>query len=342
MANEEHWQKIVRFTALIISLIAIVFILKTLKGIFLPLVLAIFLSYLLAPPIELLAKIKIPRILSLFILLGIFTLIGTFGAQVLVNNIKDFIVFWPSLENRLFSSVSLFLKTYFNIETQTLFSLLQSQKISDLFSSFINLSVTFLGQFILTLIFLIFIYLTYHNYPRLIKKAFDRKKAVEIFRVLININKQIMKYIMIKTLISAGTGILTSAACAIFGIKFAVLWGFLAFLLNYIPYIGSFGAVIFPIVLSFFQFPHSYIPLVAALSLLIIQLVMGSYLDPEMMGNRFNLSPILIIVSLFFWSYVWGAVGAFLAVPIVAIIKIVVQNIESYKFVAVLMSRRAD
>ncbi len=147
---------------------------------------------------------------------------------------------------------------------------------------------------------------------------------------------------MIKTLISAGTGILTSTACAIFGIKFAVLWGFLAFLLNYIPYIGSFGAVIFPIVLSFFQFPHSYIPLVAALSLLIIQLVMGSYLDPEMMGNRFNLSPILIIVSLFFWSYVWGAVGAFLAVPIVAIIKIVVQNIESYKFIAVLMSRRVD
>ena len=342
MANEEQWQKIVRFTALIISLIAIVFILKTLKGIFIPLVVAIFLSYLFAPAIELLAKIKIPRILSLFILLGIFTLIGTFGAQVLVNNIKDFIVFWPTLENRLFSSIGSFLKTYFNIETQTLFSLLQSQKISDLFSSFINLSVTFLGQFLLTLIILIFIYLTYHNYPRLIKKAFDREKAVEIFKVLININKQIMKYIMIKTLISAGTGILTGTACAVLGIKFAVLWGFLAFLLNYIPYIGSLAAVIFPIILSFFQFPHSYIPLFAALSLLLIQLVMGSYLDPEMMGNRFNLSPILIIVSLFFWSYVWGAVGAFLAVPIVAIIKIVVQNIESYKFVAVLMSRRAD
>jgi predicted PurR-regulated permease PerM len=69
---------------------------------------------------------------------------------------------------------------------------------------------------------------------------------------------------------------------------------------------------------------------------------MGSYLDPEMMGNRFNLSPILIIVSLFFWSYVWGVVGAFLAVPIVAIVKIVIMNIEPLKFIAILMSKRAD
>ena len=68
---------------------------------------------------------------------------------------------------------------------------------------------------------------------------------------------------------------------------------------------------------------------------------MGSYLDPEMMGNRFNLSPILILLSLFFWGYVWGIVGAFLAVPITAVIKIVAQNIEVMRPVAVLMSRKA-
>jgi predicted PurR-regulated permease PerM len=83
-------------------------------------------------------------------------------------------------------------------------------------------------------------------------------------------------------------------------------------------------------------------PLIAGITLLLIQLFFGNYLDPEMMGNRFNLSPIIIIFSLFFWGYVWGIVGTFLAVPITATIKIVIQNIEPLKPVAVLMSKRAD
>ncbi len=342
MANDEGLNKIAKFTALLITTIAIVFVLKTLSGIFIPIVVAVFLTYLFAPVVELLAKIKIPRVLSLFILLGIICLLGALFAQILAENIREFVRFWPTVENKLFTSIGLFLKNYFNIDTTSLFSILHSQKISDLLSSFVNRGFSFLGQFVLTLLILIFIYLSYHNYPKLIKKAFNRKRVLHIFGVLENINRQIISYIMIKTLISAGTGILTGVTCAVLGIKFPVLWGFLAFLLNYIPYIGSIVAVIFPILLSLFQFPHSYTPAIAAVCLFVIQFFMGSYLDPEMMGNKFNLSPILIIVSLFFWSYVWGIIGAFLAVPILALIKIVIQNIESYKFVAVLMSKKAE
>ena len=141
---------------------------------------------------------------------------------------------------------------------------------------------------------------------------------------------------------SAGTGILTGVSCALFGIKFPVLWGFLAFLFNYIPYIGSLAAITLPIILSVLQFPGSYLPIFSALSLIAIQLTIGSYLDPEMMGRRFNLSPILIILSLFFWGYVWGLAGAFLAVPITAVIKIIAQNIEPLKPVAVLMSKKVE
>jgi len=111
---------------------------------------------------------------------------------------------------------------------------------------------------------------------------------------------------------------------------------------NYIPYIGSPAAVVLPIILSVLQFPGSYLRVFAGLSLIVIQIVIGSYLDPEMMGNRFNLSPILIILSLFFWGYVWGLVGAFLAVPITAVIKIITQNIDPLKPVAILMSKKAD
>lgn len=279
--------------------------------------------------------------MTLLILLGIISVIGTFTAQLIIKNIREFIAFWPTIESRLISGIELFFKDNFNIETESLFGILQNTKVGELISSFLNISVAFIGKLLLTILILIFIYLTYKNYPRLITKAFDRKRARYIFKIMSNINKQIMKYILIKTLISAGTGVLTGGACAILGIKFAILWGFLAFMFNYIPYLGSLAAVVLPITLSILQFPNSYIPVIAAISLIAIQLVMGSYLDPEIMGNRFNLSPILILVSLFFWGYVWGIVGTFLAIPITAIIKIVAQNLEVMKPVAVLMSRKA-
>jgi predicted PurR-regulated permease PerM len=342
MNHENSRHKLLTFTAIIICLIAVVFILRTLNNIFVPLILAIFIAYLFAPVVEFLAKIKVPRIVTLFILLGVISVIGIFIAQILAKNIREFIVFWPTMESKLLSGIETFFNNYFRVEPRSLLDILQSTRVTEFLSNFFNLSMNVIGQALLTLLILIFIYLTYNNYPKLVRRAFSTQRAQYIFEIVKNINVQIMRYIMIKTLMSAGTGILTGVACALFGIKFAVLWGFLAFLFNYIPYIGSIAAVILPIVLSVLQFPGSYLPVFSALSLIIIQLTIGSYLDPEMMGNRFNLSPILIILSLFFWGYVWGLVGAFLAVPITAVIKIIAQNIEPLKPVAVLMSKKAE
>lgn len=342
MKHEDSWHKLLTFTAIVISLIAVVFILRTLSNIFVPLILAIFFAYLFAPAVEFLAKYRVPRIVTLFILLGAISVIGIFTAQMLANNIREFIVFWPTMESKLLSSIEAFFKNYFGIETKSVLEILQSTRVTEILSNFLNVSMNAIGQLLLTLLILVFIYLTYKNYPRLIRKAFSTQRALYIFEIVKNINVQIMNYILIKTLMSAGTGILTGAACALFGVKFAVLWGFLAFLLNYIPYIGSLAAIVLPIILSVLQFPGSYLPVFTALSLIVIQITIGSYLDPEMMGNRFNLSPILILLSLFFWGYVWGLVGAFLAVPITAVIKIIALNIEPLKPVAVLMSKKAD
>ncbi len=341
MNNEYYLYKLLTFTAVVISLIAVVFVLRTLSNIFVPLILAIFFAYLSAPAVEFLARYRVPRIATLIILLGAISVIGIFIAQMLANNIREFIVFWPTMESKLISGIEAFFKNYFRIETKNILEILQSTRVTEVLSNFLNVSINAVGQLLLTLLILFFIYLTYKNYPRLIIKAFSAQRAQYIFEIVKNINVQIMKYTMIKTLMSAGTGILTGVACALFGVKFAVLWGFLAFLFNFIPYIGSLAAIILPIILSVLQFPGSYLPVFNAFSLIVIQITIGSYLDPEMMGNRFNLSPILILLSLFFWGYVWGLVGAFLAVPITAVIKIIAQNIEPLKPVAVLMSKKA-
>jgi predicted PurR-regulated permease PerM len=344
MSTEESWQKILQFMAILISVIALVFILRTLKDIFIPIVLAVFLSYLFAPVTERLAKIKIPRVLSLLLILAVITVSGRYFVQILINNTREFIAFYPTLESQALQTLSRWLQQYFHMEAPNLTSFMQSARVQELLSSSVKFSFSMLGKFLLTLLILLFIYLTYGNYPKLIRKAFgkDSRRLGDIFEMIRNINLQITQYFIVKTVISLGTGILTGTACAILGIKFAALWGFLAFLFNYIPYVGSIIAVILPIILSVLQFPNSYKPFVAGGTLIGIQLFMGNYLDPEMMGNRFNLSPIIIIFSLFFWGYVWGVVGTFLAVPITATIKIVISNIGPLQPVAVLMSKRAD
>ncbi len=344
MAEEESWQRILQIMAIIVIAIAIAFILKTLKNIFVPIMLAIFISYLFAPISEKLAKIKIPRVVSLFIILGVIGVVGRYFVQILINNTREFIDFYPTLESQALNTLTRWLRQYLHIEAVGVQSIMQSSRVQELLSSSVRISVSFVGKFALTLLILLFIYLTYGNYPNLIKQAFgrDSKRLGDVFEIVRNINHQITQYFIVKTLISLGTGGLTGIACAILGIKFAALWGFLAFLLNYIPYIGSFVAIVLPIILSVLQFPHSYKPFVTGGVLFGIQLFMGNYLDPEMMGNKFNLSPIVIIFSLFFWGYVWGIVGTFLAVPITAMIKIFMQNIEPLQPIAVLMSKRAD
>ena len=344
MPQEETWQKILQFMAILVIAVILVFVLKTLKNIFIPIVLAVFLSYLFAPITERLARIKIPRLVSLLVILGIIAVAARYWVQILINNTRAFIEFYPTLESQTLNTLTRWLQEYLKIEVMDLQGIMQHTRVQELLSSSVRISFNFIGKFMLTLLILVFIYLTYGNYPKLIKKAFGKnvRRLGDIFELIRNINTQITQYFIVKTLISLGTGVLTGTACAILGIKFAVLWGFLAFLLNYIPYVGSFLAVILPIILSVFQFPHSYKPFVTGGVLIGIQLFMGNYLDPEIMGNRFNLSPIVIIFSLFFWGYVWGIVGTFLAVPITAIIKIFMQNIGPLKSIAILMSKRAD
>ena len=158
--TEEHWQNIIKITAFIILIISIVFILKTLKGIFIPLVLAIFITYLFAPIVEFLAKYKIPRLLTLFIILAALSVAGTFFTQIIVKNTKDFIDLLPTLQSRVLDGMTSFLNQYLNIDTSGMSSFFQSQKIAELLSSALNISFSFIGKFLMTMLILIFIYLS--------------------------------------------------------------------------------------------------------------------------------------------------------------------------------------
>jgi len=342
MITDEQLRKVGFFTMVLVSSVFIVQILRTLKGVFLPLVIAIFLAYLLSPPIEFFARYKVPRVVTLIVLVVILCFAGYFGVQVLILNVSTLTERLPELRGQFLNTVGPVLARISALAPERIFEVFQSSGVSKFATSFFQKSFSILGMVLLTLLILVFIGSTYSRYPRILRKALSGKGGDDVIKLVKRINRQIVQYVLVKSFVSVGTGVLTGLACFLLGIEFALLWGFLTFLFNFIPYVGSLVAVLFPIGLAILQFQQPLIPLVALVILVPIQVVMGSILEPYLMGNRFNLSPIVILVSLFFWSYVWGLAGAFLAVPLTAIIRTVFMNIESLRPVAQLISRTGD
>jgi len=154
------------------------------------------------------------------------------------------------------------------------------------------------------------------------------------------ITKRIGTYLRIKTFTSALTGILGYAILKAFSVDFAEFWGLLLFLFNYIPIIGSFIATILPIFVALVQ-PGIGLGSTALVSLLLIsvQQGVGSFIEPRLMGNTLNLSPLVILISLAFFGSIWGVTGALLSVPLVSIIGILLASFESSRWLAVILSR---
>ena len=136
-----------------------------------------------------------------------------------------------------------------------------------------------------------------------------------------------------------GTGLLVWVSYRIIGIELPFMWGVLAFFFNYIPTIGSLAVGIVSVFFAFIQFfPVWQNPAAAAGIMFGIQMIMGNYLDPKFQGDRLDMSPVVILLSLLIWGYIWGIVGMFLAVPLTASIQIVCENTPFLKPVAVLMA----
>jgi len=126
----------------------------------------------------------------------------------------------------------------------------------------------------------------------------------------------------------------------LFDLDFALFWAMLIFLLNFIPNIGSFIAVCFPLILSLVQY-ESYYPFFFLLIVLSsIQILMGNIIEPRFMGNRLNLSPLVIIMALGFWGTLWGIIGMLLCVPIMVIVNIILSKFPSTRPIAILLSEK--
>jgi len=167
----------------------------------------------------------------------------------------------------------------------------------------------------------------------------DKVQAQRVLTIIISISKSVQRYFSIKLFVSALTGLAAYGVMKPMGLDFAETWTLLAMLLNFIPNIGSAIATILPAIVALVQFETLGPFLVIALGVSSIQLAIGNFIEPALMGRSLNLSPLVIILSLTFWAFVWGIVGMFLSVPIMVIVLIVCSHIPSWRPVAMILSR---
>ena len=194
----------------------------------------------------------------------------------------------------------------------------------------------------------VIIVLLYASFLLIEQRSFDAKIAAissdprsiaRIRQVTSDINTRIGAYLALKTFLSILLGLTSWIVMAFMGLDFAAFWAVLIALLNYVPYIGSFLGVLFPVTMSIVQFANPNDVLAVLVPLTALQFFIGNFLDPYVMGNSLNLSPFAILVSLAAWSALWGIPGAFLAVPITAIMAIVFSEFAGTRPIAVLLSR---
>ena len=340
-----RWQLQVAALSLLLVVLAI-YLLRAFAAIFQPLFIAAFLHYLIVPVHRWLVRLGLPsRVAHVSILALVVGLL--FGVGWLVYDSADQLrASWPEYERKLDALL-------FNLQQQLPFGpahaapkrlreLLQFQSMEQVLEPLRAVVGTFIGLFTalaVVAVYMVFLLAEKLTFPARLDRAFGRARADHIRSVVVSINEAVSRYLAVKTLINALVALLTMTILASFGVPFVPMWGVLTFLLSFIPYLGGAVATVAPLVVCLLEYSDRlWIVVVVAGLLIAVQQFLGNYVEPRMMGRRLGVSPLLILVSLSFWGVLWGPVGMILAIPLLMVLKIVLDNIPETRPIATLMS----
>jgi predicted PurR-regulated permease PerM len=317
--------------------LAIIGTLKLTSGFIQPFVIALLLSFILNPLVEFFVRIRIPRffgiILVIVILLGFSVLIGL----VMFESVNSLVAQYPKYQDRFFIVVDFFVET-FNLPGDFITQFEIPRTLASLLVSVSSNLFGFLGNVALTMVFLLFIMMEKPFIKLKLREALKHERTEKIGKIFANINKQVGRYLVIKFFVSFLTAIIVFGTFSAVGVDFPFIWALLTFLFNFIPTIGSIIISVVSILFALIQFFPDWNPIIlAGISMVTPQLLIGNILDPKLTGDSLNLSPVVILLALLLWGWLWGTSGLFLAVPLTVGIKIAFEYIPGLHFLGVLM-----
>ncbi len=283
----------------------------------------------------------VPSVLQSLIISGSLIFALYLVINLVINNLSELTSSFDSYEQNI-NTVTLTIEQLFNLnvekELNTVINSLNIKKIlSELATSLSNI----LSNFMMILIYLLFIFLETNSVKSKINALFpDTDSRQKFNNVVRKVEISLAKYFRVKTLMSLLTGFASFIVLKIIGVDAAIFWAFLIFLLNYIPTIGSLIATVFPAVFSLLQF-GSFAPFaIIIISVGAVQMIVGNFVEPRLMGKTLNVSPLVTIISLAVWGQLWGVIGMLLSVPITVIMIIILSQFKTTQKIAVILSEK--
>ena len=329
----------------IIAVVLLAAVLKITSSVVLPFTIALLLALVITPVVNFLGKFRIPRVVSVFLILIFLVGILVFMGMILYSSGKVLLTLYPKYEARL-TEIYVWIARIFELPYDSHLSIFDNlwgqvgvrNRVRLMTFSFSNGFFSFLKDAVMVALFMVFLLSEAVFFREKLDKAFEGSRAEQIKKISSDVMKQVTRYLSIKFVFSAVTGIVVGIGLKIVGLEFAAIWGVIQFVLNFIPNIGSIAVGLGATAFGVIQFwPDPTLMIATGLVMLVTNLVIGSFLEPQIMGDNLGLSPLVVLVSLLIWGWLWGFTGLILAVPMMVITKIICENIPMLEPISILL-----
>lgn len=336
---------VLNFWMIVILVYWLFYILYIWQSLIIPFFIALLLAMAILWLQNLYKKFKIPSSLAMILSIWTYFLFFYYIWKIIYGNIDELIKLAPSYQSKIINLLREVFD-YFQIgETQVsnfISKISSNLNLTNIFNSLLSVISSISSNIMTIMFYLIFILLEAKFFSQKIElmvSSIDKRR--NILSVLTKIENDVKSYFFIKIIVSFLTAFLSYIIMLVFGLDFAIFWALLIFILNFIPNIWSIIAVLFPSLLSFIQ-PDFWIysSLIMISFLITVQMITWNFIEPKMMWNRLNLSPLVIVLALSFWWYLWGIIGMLLSVPLMVIINIILSKFEQTRPIAIFLSEK--
>ncbi|MCB1663136.1 MAG: AI-2E family transporter [Pseudomonadales bacterium] len=315
---------------------------KSAESLLVPFLLSIFIAVICSPPLAWMHKKGVPYIIALLVIIGVIVIFGILVGAVVGASVNNFSQDLPEYQSKLRDLSAAFLRwlSAFGLN-------LQDTNLKESFNpstamNMVGATLASLGNvmgnafmILLTVIFILAEESVFYN--KLRAASGDASKSLDAVK---RFTTSVNRYMALKTALSLLTGLVIMIWLWILGVDYAVLWGLVAFLLNFVPTLGSIIAAVPAVLLALIQLGTGD-ALLTAVGYLVVNVVIGNVLEPRFMGKGLDLSALVVFLSLVFWGWVLGPVGMLLSVPLTMTLKIAFESFDETRWVAVVLGSGA-
>ena len=320
------------------SFVVVVAGMKAASSILVPFFLAVFIAVLCTPPLLWLQGRGVPRVLAVILILAVILAFGSLLGVLVGTSLNKFVSSLPQYQERLTVHLSPLLnwlvKEGVDLPKGGIGAAIHPENAMRLAANLLSAVSNVLANAFLILRSVVFYLLEAGDLPKKLKTAL--KKPEGSLTTIERFSRSANRYVVIKTLLSFDVGLATWLWHVIHGDDYPILWGTLAFLLNYVPNIGSILATIPATLLALVQLGAGS-AILAVLGLLVIHNILGTIVEPRLMGRGLGLSPLVVFISLVFWGWVLGPVGMVLSVPLTSLVKIGLESSGQTQGLAIML-----